>query len=130
MVKVTPCDLKLSAFCVVDNFVAEDPKRRTGTGVARSKGYITCQSRGLTVHRRWQNAPRLSDSAKPQFLVCSSLGLNRWQGWRSFTLPTRGVLDRLSGLDMTMVSHVLHRILARESPNAPPNWRCSSAGKK
>jgi MFS transporter, ACS family, tartrate transporter len=57
-------------------------------------------------------------------------GLIDGRGWRSFTLPTRGVLNRFSGLDMTTVSHIPHRLLARESPNALPNWRCSSAGRK
>src|ERR1700678_2665100 len=36
-----PWVLKLAAFCVVGDFVAEDAKRPTGTGGARAEGHIT-----------------------------------------------------------------------------------------
>jgi hypothetical protein len=33
--------LKLAAFCIVGDFVAEDSKQRPGTGGARAEGHIT-----------------------------------------------------------------------------------------
>jgi hypothetical protein len=40
-----PCVLKLAAFCVVHHYVAEDARRRIGTGGSRSEGHRTRHSR-------------------------------------------------------------------------------------
>ena len=45
---LTPPSCRCPLFCVVDHFVAEDAKRRTGTAVARSKGHMTCHSRDFS----------------------------------------------------------------------------------
>jgi hypothetical protein len=59
--------------CVVRHFVAEEARWRVGMVVRVSQGHITCDSRNLAYIRCCGNALMLSDSAKPQFLVCALL---------------------------------------------------------
>jgi hypothetical protein len=53
-------------------------------GVSRSKGHITCDYRDLMYIRCCENPSRLSDSAKPQFLVSPSIDRNS-NNWASST---------------------------------------------